>query len=178
MTTEPASTNVVARYAPRHSGGPFWPIAGVAGVVVLGLIVYSLFGQSGEERLVTLALLAILVTGIGSVGVVMALVGLRAVEVTASGTIDFVTRLKRQSFPRTALTRVEGKTTTGSRGGRSYWAIFIFTEAGPKEIEKKVHVPRENDPALQEFVRQLEILNPRLDASQFWAWSRGAEAAR
>ena len=175
MTPESPSVNVVARYTPRHGGGL---LVLIAGLPILGFIIYRMIGQSGEERLVSITFLAILVLGIASVGVLVALAGLRAVEVTASGTIDFVTRINRGSFPRTSLTRVEGKTTTGSRGGRSYWAIFIFTEAGPKEIEKKVHVPREDDPELQEFVRQLGILDPRLDASQFWAWSRGAEAAR
>jgi hypothetical protein len=172
MTPETASTNVVARYEPRRGG---WPLVLISGVLFLGLIVYSLIGQSGEERLVTIVLLAVLATGIGSVGIVMAFVGLRAVEATASGTLDFVSRIKRESFPRTALMRVEGK-TTASENSRGYWAVFIFTAAGPKEIEKKVHVPREDDPALQGFVRQLERLNPKLDASQFWAWSRGGEA--
>lgn len=180
MTPEPTSANVVARYEPRRGGGP---VVLISGVIVLGFIIYRLLGQSGPqgERFVTLTFLAILIVGVGSVGVVMALVGLSAVEVTASGTIDFVSRIKRESFPRTALLRVEGQTTRSggwSPGGSysssvSHWAKFIFTEAGQKEIEKKVHVPREDDPALQEFVRQLEILNPRLDASQFWTWSRG-----
>ncbi len=187
MTPEPTSTNVVARYAPRHGGG--WLV--ISGLIVLGFIIRMIVQP--EARDATIAFLAILVPGIASVGVVMALVGLRAVEVTASGTLDFVSRVKRESFPRTSLMRVEGK-PLGSKAARPYWAVFIFTEAGQKETEKKgnysailslppyigknakkVSVPRKDDPALQEFVRQLEILNPRLDASQFWAWSRGAE---
>ena len=188
MTPEPTSTKVVARYALRHGGG--W--LAISGLIVLGFIIRMIVQP--EERDATIAFLAILVTGIASVGVVMALVGLRAVEVTASGTLDFVSWVKRDSFPRTSLMRVEGKTNAGAKGGRSHWAVFIFTEAGQKETEKKgnysaiplsppyvgknakkVSVPRKDDPAFQEFVRQLEILNPRLDTSQFWAWSRGAE---
>jgi hypothetical protein len=172
MTSELTSTNVVARYEPRRGG---WPLVLISGVLFLGLIVYSLIGRSGEERLVTIALLAVLAAGIGSAGVVMALVGLRAVEVTPSGTIDFVSRIKREPFARTALLRVEGQTT---RSGESvgYWVTFIFAEAGQQGKKKKIHVPREDDPALQEFVRRLERLNPKLDASKFWAWSRGSEA--
>lgn len=175
MTPEPASTNVVARYEPRRGGGPVILITGAA---FLGLVAFSLVGRSGEERLVSIALLMVSLAGIGIVGVVMALVGLRAVEATTAGTIDFVSRIKRESFPRTFLMRVDGKTTTGSRGGSTNWVTFVFSEAGQKEVRKAIHVPHKDDPALQEFVRQLEILNPRLDASQFWAWSRGAEAAR
>jgi hypothetical protein len=175
MTPEPASTNVFARYTLRFGGGPVILITGAA---FLALVAFSLVGKSGEERLVSLALLAVSLAGIGSVGVVMALVGLRAVEVTTAGTIDFVSRIKRQSFPRTALMKVDGKTTTGSRGGSTHWVTFIFTEAGQKEVRKAIHVPRSDDPALQAFVQRLEGLNPRLDASPFWAWSRGAEVSR
>ena len=171
MTLESPSPHVLARYAPRYSGGPFWPIAGLA---ILGIMVYNMIGRSGEERLVSIVFLVILAAGIGIVGVIMALVGLRAIEVLASGTIDFVSRIKRDSFPRADLARVEGRTTS-SRQSRTHWMQFIFRGADQKKIEKNVVLPRKDDPALQEFVRQLERLNPRLDASQFWAWSQGAE---
>jgi len=170
MTPESPSPQVLARYAPRYGGGPFWPIAGLA---LLGFIVYRMLGQSGEERLITIVFLVILAAGVGAAVIVMALVGLRAVEVTAAGTIDFVSRTKRESYPRTDLVRVEGGATT-TRRSRSHWARFIFRDVDQKKIEKSVVLPRKDDLALQEFVRQLERLNPRLDASQFWAWSQGA----
>jgi hypothetical protein len=171
MTPESPSPQVLARYAPGYGGGPLWLVAGLA---ILGFIVYRLSGQSGEEGPLILALLAVLVAGVGVVTIITALVGLRAIEVMASGTIDFVSRTKRESYSRTDLLKIQGG-TTALRRSKSHWVRFIFQDAEHKKIEKSVVVSRKDDPALREFVRQLERFNPRLDTAQFWAWSRSAK---
>lgn len=179
MPSEPASANVIARYPPRSSCAGLVVVA-IGGAALLAFLVYHLIVQSGERRLAALALFVVL-AGIGSVFVVMTLVRPQAVEVTTSGTIDFASPIRRESFPRTALLRVEGQTTKSGGSSRqpaasySCWAKFIFTDASQKEAKRELYVSRPDDPALQEFVRQLERLNPNLDASQFWAWSQGRE---
>jgi hypothetical protein len=180
MSSEPASANVIARYPPRSSCAGLVVVA-IGGAALLAFLVYHLIVQSGEQRQAALALFVVL-TAVGSVFVVTALVRPQAVEVTTSGTIDFASPIRRESFPRTALLRVEGQTTKSGGASRqpaasySYWANFIFKDANQKEAKREIYVPHPDDPALQEFVRQLERLNPRLDASQFWAWSQGKEA--
>jgi hypothetical protein len=182
MTSEPISAKVVARYPPRSSCAGLVVVA-IGGAALLAFLVYQLIAQSGEQRLAALTLFVVLAV-IGGVFGVTTLVKPQAVEVTASGTIDFVSPIRREAFPRTALVRVEGQTTRSGSSSRSpaasynCWAKFIFIEANQTEAARELYVPRPDDPALQEFVRQLERLNPKLDASQFWAWSRGAEAAR
>ncbi len=169
MTAEPDPSDVVARYQPRRGGGP---LVLILGVIFFGFILYRGLSEPGRDLFATIAFGIVLVAGIGLVAVLSAVLGLRAVEVSPSGTIDFVTRIKRESFPRTALLRIEGQTTPTSRS-HADWVRFIFNDVGQNEIEKKILAPRKDDPALQEFVRHLERLDPKLDASQFWAWSRG-----
>jgi hypothetical protein len=177
MTPEPVSGNIVARY-PRRSSCAGLAVIMIGGAALLAFLVYHIIVQSGERRLAALALFVVL-GGIGIVFIVTSLVRPHAVEVTNSGTIDFISPIRRESFSRAALVRVEGQTTKHRGSTRqpassySHWAKFIFTNAGQQELERALYVSLPNDPALQEFVRHLERLNPGLNASEFWAWSQG-----
>jgi hypothetical protein len=161
--------NVIAQYKPNTSS--LIPVILISGFAMAGFIGYRMLGQSNEQRLVTLAMLCLLVLGSGVFIVIFASIRTHTVELTPAGTVDFVSRLKRDSYARSSLRRVEGKTTISSKGNsRSYYAHFIFAGDGQNEIKKSVSIPIKPDPDLQEFVRQIEKSNPQADTSKFWAW--------
>jgi hypothetical protein len=144
-------------------------------LALAGIFGYRMLSQSTEERLVTLAMLCFLVAGTAVFVIVFSSIRIHTIEVTSAGTIDFVSRVKRDSHARSSLLRVEGRTTVSSKGNsRSHYAHFIFAGDGQNEIKKSVSVPIRPDPALEEFVRHIEKTNPQADASKFWAWNNEA----
>ncbi len=107
-------------------------------------------------------------------------VRIHMVETTSAGTIDFVSRVKRDSHAHASLLRAERKTarslsirSTNQRSA-SHYAHFIFAGDNQKEIKKTVTIPTKPDPAVQEFVRAIEKANPHVNTATFWAWNNEA----
>lgn len=168
MDTDSSPSNVLARY--KINRGGYNAVILISGIALGGIIGFRMIGQSNEERLVTLSLICFLFVGIAAFVIVFSSISVNAIEATTAGTVDFISRVKRDSFPRNSLVRMEGFTTRGSRGGSTFYGRFIFASEPQKETKKDVILPSRSDPALEEFVRQLETLNPQLDTSKFWAW--------
>lgn len=169
MNPDPSSYNVVARYKPNTSG--YNAVILISGLALAGIVGYRMLGQSTEERLVSLAMMGCFVFGTVVFAGVFWTIKIHTVEVTTSGTMDFVSRIKRDSHPRNTLLRVEGHTTRSAKGdSRSHWADFVFAGDGQSEIKRNIGVPAKLDPELQEFVRKIEKTNPKVDTSKFWAW--------
>lgn len=118
--------------------------------------------------------LAILVIGIAIAVTITSSTKLNAVEVTSAGTVDFVYRSKRESFPLARLTQVEGYTrpSTGSWNPLSQGIKFTLHEIGQEPVEKRAHILLEDMDVARDFVRRLEDLSPRTDTDKFWQWSR------
>jgi len=168
MDTNSSPSNVLARYKINRSG--YNAVILIIGLALGGIIAFRMIGQSNEERLVTLSMICFLFLGITAFIIVFSSISVNAIEATTAGTVDFISRVKRDSVPRNSLVRIEGFTTRGSKGGSAFYARFIFASEPQKETKKDVILPSRSDPAPEEFVRQLEKLNPQLDTSKFWAW--------
>jgi hypothetical protein len=171
MSSDLDASDVVARYEPNRQN----PLLLLSGVVLLILIGYRFLNSSDEERLVTLTLLALLGIVVGAVGVASLFTVVVAVELRASGAVDFRARLRRISLPRTALLRIEGQTRI-SRSQAAHSVRFVFEPTPEAVVVRRIGVPSPQDPALHDFVRRLEHSNPRLDTAPFWAWSQGEVA--
>lgn len=143
-----------------------------SGLVLAGIIGYRMIGQSTEERLITTAFLCVLVVGVVIFSVVFSAIKVTSIEVTSAGTVDFVSRVKRESRPSNALVRLEGFTirSTRNKNSPSYRARFVFADSEQKTAIREIAVPSRKDPQLEEFVRQLEKMQPQVDTSKFWAW--------
>jgi hypothetical protein len=175
--TEPSPSTVVARYECKRPSHAVWLLPGVP---LAAILAYRFVRAAGEERLVMIALLAVLLLGVAGAWAVTWLTNVHAVELTAAGTIDFVSRIKRRSFARTALRRVEGQTrrSGGWSPGGSYHAStskvarFVFLDPGQAETRQEVRLLSQGDVEFQKFIDQLERLDPRLDTSHFRAWDQ------
>lgn len=174
MKTSPSASTAIARYAINTS--LYDPFILFSGLILAGIIAYRTIGQSAEERLITIAFLCVLVAGIVVFSILFSAVKVTAIEVTSAGTVDFVSRVKRDSRPRSALVRLEGFTirSTRNKNSPSFRARFVFADGPQKETTRDVALPSRKDPELEEFVRQLERTNPQLDTSKFWAWLKEA----
>ena len=169
MDIDSSPSNILARYKINRSG--YNAVILISGLALGGIIGFRMIGQSNEERLVTLSMLCFLFVGIAAFVIVFSSISVNAIEATTAGTMDFISRIKRDSFPRNSLVRIESVTTRGSKGGSSFYARFIFASEPQKETKKDVVLPSRSDAALEGFVRQLEKLNPQVDTSKFWSWT-------
>jgi hypothetical protein len=106
-----------------------------------------------------------------------------AIEVTRAGTIELLSRTRRQSFPLPQLVRVRGSTSTAGRSiqgliGRTRHRIVLeFRDPQGKAVERAIPVWGRWDGSLTALVARLQELTPEIDASSFWGW-RPAGPAR
>ncbi|GEM_PF-4156497 len=164
-------SNVVARYQPNTSG--YIPVVLISGGALVVIIGYRMLSQTAEERLVALAMICLLATGTAIFAILFSSIKINRIEVTSAGNIEFVSRVRRVSHPRSALARVEGYSTNSARGNaRSHGVRFVFSTDAQNEIKIAAGVPMKPDAQLQQFVRQIENLEPKVDTSAFWAWMK------
>lgn len=172
MESDAFAPSLITSYSPQYvTSVPLVPLA----LVLAGAILFRLVRASPEQRWISVGFIVVSGLLLGMIFTILSFQKLQSVDVTSVGTVDFVYRARRESFPLSQLTQITGYTSRSqspTRSSYNWFILFTLQEIGQAPVEKRAHIIESDLPLVQEFVRRLELASPRADATDFWQWSR------